>query len=178
MFQYTKEILLRHGYAGFHFGLLAEKLNITREALYKYFKNKDDLITEFMVAEMEIFLTALQKINEFPTFTEGLDYLLSTISQYNKIHQILNLAFNIQNHTNERVGNNLKKLNQYHMAMYKKLNAFIQLGKDDHVLKQNIPNDIILGFIFHTVSIPNHQNISESEWLKAIKELICHGIYK
>ena len=46
--------------------MLAEKLNITRAALYKYFNNKDELITEYMAFEMERFLQDLEKSVNIP----------------------------------------------------------------------------------------------------------------
>ncbi len=52
----TRSFFIHHGYDGFHFGLLAERLGVTRSALYKYYRNKDELITEFMLYEMERFL--------------------------------------------------------------------------------------------------------------------------
>lgn len=79
MYQATNQLLLQYGYNGFHFGLLAEQLNVTRAALYKYFDNKDELITEYMVEEMERFLLDLQKMKEYPLFKDQLDYLLGVI---------------------------------------------------------------------------------------------------
>lgn len=177
MFDHTKELLLQHGYAGFHFGLLAKRLKVSRVALYKYFQNKDELITEFMVVEMEGFMKELKKISSFPSFTSQLDYLIEVISRYNKIHQILSLVFRIQDKTNENVEKNLELLHQYHLHMYRELDEFIEAGKKNNFLKQTIPNQVLLGFIFQAISIPNHGNISDEDWITSIKELIYHGIF-
>src|SRR6476620_4384580 len=98
----TKELLLQHGYAGFHFGLLAEKLKITRGALYKYFDNKDELITEFMDYEMEQFMLDLEKLKKHPHFEDQLNLLLDIIFKNSKIHQILSIIYQIPK-TNHKI---------------------------------------------------------------------------
>jgi len=70
LYQATNRLLLQYGYAGFHFGLLAEQLNVSRAALYKYFNNKDELITEYMAYEMEQFMQDLEKVNKYHSFEE------------------------------------------------------------------------------------------------------------
>ena len=39
------------------------------------------------------------------------------------------------------------------MFIYK---TFINLGKKDGKLKEDLPDGLILGFIFQTIAIPNH----------------------
>lgn len=46
LYETTKYMLLENGYEGFTFSKLAEKLNVSRGAIYKYFNNKDELITD------------------------------------------------------------------------------------------------------------------------------------
>ncbi len=177
LYKFTHHLLLQHGYAGFHFGLLAEKLNITRAALYKYFDNKDELITEYMAFEMERFLKDLEKIGEYPRFEDQLDFLLKVILKYSNIHQILSLAFQIPKSKHEKVNQTLQQLEHQHEKMYALLNGFIQLGKKEKILKPELPDHLLLGFIFNTVNIPNRSQLPEEAWANLIKEFLCYGMF-
>src|SRR5690554_3047573 len=172
----TKELLLQHGYAGFHFGLLAEKLNVTRGALYKYFDNKDELITEFMDHEMEQFMLDLEKIKMRTNFEEQLDYLLDVIFKNSKIHQILSIIYQIPKSSHKNVNKTLKRLDEQHHKMYGFLNDFIQLGRKENCLKSEFPDHLILGFIFQTVNIPNHSQLPEEEWRNLVKQFLYYGM--
>lgn len=172
----TKELLLLHGYAGFHFGLLAEKLNVTRGALYKYFDNKDELITEFMDHEMEQFMLDLEKIKMRTNFEEQLDYLLDVIFKNSKIHQILSIIYQIPKSSHKNVNKTLKRLDEQHHKMYGFLNDFIQLGRKENCLKSEFPDHLILGFIFQTVNIPNHSQLPEEEWRNLVKQFLYYGM--
>lgn len=176
-YQAIKELLLQHGYAGFHFGLLAEKLKITRAALYKYFDNKDQLITDYMYFEMEQFMEDLEKITEYPSFEEQLDYLLRVIFNYSEIHQILSMIYQIPTSNHAKVNETLQRLESLHEKMYSYLNDFIELGKKDKLVKSEFPNHLILGFIFQAVNIPNHAKLPEQEWMNLVKAFLCHGMF-
>lgn len=64
LFVAVKHILLAQGYEGFTFSLLADRLEVSRGAIYKYYENKESLITQFMVYEMDQFIHELEKINQ------------------------------------------------------------------------------------------------------------------
>lgn len=177
LYKATHQLLLQHGYAGFHFGLLAEQLNITRAALYKYFDNKDELITEYMAFEMERFLQDLEKLENYPGFEDQLDYLLKVILNYSKIHQIISMYFQIPRSNHAKVDQTLQKLDCQHEKMYALLNDFIQLGKKERILKPELPNHLLLGFIFNAVNIPNRSQLPEEEWKNLIKEFLCYGMF-
>ena len=62
IFRATNTLLLKHGYEGFSISLIAEELNISRAALYKYYNNKEDLILDYMLFEMHEILISLKEI--------------------------------------------------------------------------------------------------------------------
>jgi len=177
LYKATNHLLLQYGYAGFHFGLLAKKLDISRAALYKYFDNKDELITEYMEFEMQRFMQELEKIKKFPNFEDQLDYLLGVIFKYSKIHQILSMVFQIPKSDHPKVNETLEQLEYKHGKMYTYLNDFIQLGKSEKLLKHEFPNHLILGFIFQTVNIPNHSKLPEQEWKNLMIQFLRHGMF-
>ena len=43
-------------------------------------------------------------------------------------------------------------------------------------LKPHLADGLILGFIFQTVSIPNHFGIPQQEWISSIKEVLRDGL--
>lgn len=172
----TRSLLIHHGYDGFHFGLLAERLGVTRSALYKYYRNKDELITEFMLYEMERFLRELKQIDQYETFEGQLDYLLELIFKYRKIHQILLTIFRIPPSTHEKVQENINILEEKHLDMYSHLKRFIHLGRKEKKLKPHFPDEMILGFIFQTVNIPKQPDLSSEKWRDMLKEFLLRGM--
>lgn len=177
LFQATKDLLLQNGYAGFHFGLLAERLNVTRTALYKYFMNKDELITEFMELEMDQFMMELKKIEEYADFQDQLSYLLDIIYKNSKLHQTFSLAYQIPTSSHHKVNKALERLEKQHKKMYFYLNEFAELGKRKKILKKEFPNHFILGSIFQMVNVPNHGNLPAEEWKRLMTDFICHGMF-
>ena len=66
----THKLLLSVGYDKFSFGLLASTLNVSRAAIYKYYANKEELIYDYMVSEMEKMVGDLDKmdwISDYPS---------------------------------------------------------------------------------------------------------------
>ncbi|PAV30455.1 TetR family transcriptional regulator [Virgibacillus profundi] len=171
----TRDILLSHGYEGFTFGKVAERLNLSRGTIYKYYENKEELISDYMVYEMEKFLIELKKIDEYHGFRAQFEYLLEIILEDSEIHQIRSIAFQIPS-TNNKVKGNIEQIKDLHQDMYKYLQNFVDLGRKENLLKRTIPDSLVLGFIFQTVDIPNHFNVPLAKWNASIKEMISHGM--
>ncbi|WP_066070960.1 TetR/AcrR family transcriptional regulator [Neobacillus soli] len=177
LFQATKQLLLLQGYEGFTFSLLADDLNVSRGALYKYFDNKEELITDYMLYEMDRFLIELKQIESHRSFEAQFDYLLSLILSNTDIQKLINIGKQIQVGSNQKVKENKHKLEKLHIDMYHYLQNFITLGKEEQRLKSHIPDSLFLGYIFQSVAIPNHFGISPSVWVSSIKEIIRHGMF-
>jgi AcrR family transcriptional regulator len=176
LYETTKDTLLHYGYEGFTFGKAAARLKVSRGTIYKYFDNKEELITAYMLYEMEKFLVALKEIKEYQGFQAQFDFLLDIILQDNETHQVRGMVFNIPA-INDNVKANLEQLKELHQDMYRYLQDFVNLGREEQVLKQTIPDSLILAFIFQTVDIPNHFHVPEEEWKTSIKETISHGMF-
>lgn len=177
LFQATKDTLVESGYIGFTFSVLAKRLNAARPTIYKYYENKDELITDYMVDEMNLFLVRLQKINGYERFEEQFDYLIYAIFEDTKIHEIIRLAIQMPKEGTEKVTANRIQLEKLHQDMYMYLQKFVQTGKAEGYLKASIPDGLVLGFIFQTVEIPNHLQVPRSDWVASIKEIIRHGMF-
>lgn len=176
LYKQTKQVLLRYGYEGFTFGILAISLDVSRGALYKYFNNKDVLITNYMIHETTQFVERLKEIDTIEDFDEQLDYLLHIILKDTDIHQIRQIAMKLPKTNHKEVEANKTKISRLHQDMYQSLQGFIVKGKSQQKLKQTLPDDLIIGMLFSTIDLPNHHNIPYDEWIMHIKEMICHGI--
>jgi AcrR family transcriptional regulator len=177
LFRAVKQLLLQHGYAGFTFSLLADELSVSRGALYKYYRNKEELITEFMLYEMKQLLDDLRGIERFEHFDEQFGFLLETILQNLELHQLIMEGQQIPVNLNGKVKENKAELEKLHLRMYADLNALIERGKAAGRLKSHLPNGLILGFIFQSIAIPNHFGVEPSEWNRSIKDVICDGMF-
>lgn len=177
LYETTKYMLLENGYEGFTFSKLAEKLNVSRGAIYKYFNNKDELITEFMIYEMNGFLKELGKINGYDSFDDQLNYLFTLIFKNAYIHQMINISKHLLNKKNKKIAENERELARLHLKMYRLLEDFIQQGKSEGKLKSHLPDSLILGYIFQSINIPNHFHIPEEEWYHSLKDMIKYGIF-
>jgi TetR/AcrR family transcriptional regulator, repressor of fatR-cypB operon len=176
LFQTTTELLLQYGYEGFTFSILAAQLEVSRGTIYKYYENKEELITDFMVHEMNLFLEELKNIHSIEGFEKQFDFLIDLIFKNASIPHLIEIGKHIPSNLNQKVRDNQAKLEQQRFAMYHNLQAFIELGRREGKLKHNLPDSLILGFIFQTIVIPNHFSIPRSEWINSIKEIICHGM--
>lgn len=177
LFQQTKSILLEVGYEGFTFSLLAEQLDVSRGTIYKYYENKDELITDFMLYEINLYLTDLKGIEKYNDFGEQFNFLLDLILRNPSIQQLIEIGLRVPSDSNEKVAINMKQLKASHMRMYQFLQDFVYLGKKEGILKPQIPDALILGYIFQSVAIPNHFGVPHQLWIQSIKEVIRDGMF-
>lgn len=177
LFTATKQALLDHGFDGFNFALLSECLQISRGTLYKYYVNKEELVTDFMIYEMNKFLSELKRIQDYKGFESQFDFLFEVIFKDYTIPQLIEMGMRIPIQDNEKVRENKEKLDKLHLDMYQYLQVFIQLGKDEQILKSHLPDGLLLGMIFQTINIPNHFGIPREDWVNSIKEIITNGMF-
>jgi AcrR family transcriptional regulator len=177
LFMATKELLLEHGYEGFTFVLLAERLKVSRSALYKYFDNKEELVMAFMMYEMEQFIKKLRKINEYKNFEAQFDYLLDLMMYHPNINQLIQIGRQVPIN-NRRLQEQNKTLDSMHLNMYRSLLGFVHLGKEEEKLKKHIPDALIVTYILQSFIIPNYSYIPHSQWVQFLKEIIRDGMFR
>ncbi len=177
LFQVVERLLLEHGYDGLNFGLLAEELHVSRGALYKYYENKEDLVLEYMIHKMHKFFDDIKQIKEYKSFQEQFDFLFDVMFQYATIVQLLARAHENPQTKKDQIAKNKKIMDEYHLEIYGHLEDFIELGKQEGVLKKDIPDKVMLAMIFQTVIMPNHFGVPEEEWVGFIKEILSNGMF-
>ncbi|ALC92217.1 TetR family transcriptional regulator [Bacillus sp. FJAT-18017] len=178
LFRETQRLLLEHGYEGFTFSVLAEALNVSRGTLYKYYQNREELITEFMLYEMNQFLFEVKEIDPIEGFLPKLNFLLNLMFKNPKLKQLIEIGQQVPAGIDEKVRQNKAQLEKLHLQMYNSLQSFIEAGRQEGILKPELPDALILGYIFQSVSIPNHFGIPQDEWIAGIRKLICYGMVK
>jgi len=172
----TKELLLQHGYEGYTFTLLANQLDISRAAIYKYYDNKEELLSEYMLYELTNFLNELKKVSKEKTFSNQFHALFEFIFSDMSLYHLRDIGLQIPK-VNKKVAENKKKISKIIVELYTSLQHFIDLGRSEKILREDIPTSLIIGMIFQTVNIPNTEKIPHDDWVKKIKDVICHGIF-
>lgn len=178
LFQMTRRLLLDHGYEGFSFSLLAEHLYVSRGTIYKYFENKEDLVTEYMLYEMNRYLEDLTKIDQYQKFEDQLDFVLDLMFRNHELQQLIEMGQHIPVQNSERAKQNHEKLEALHIEMYQNLQDMVKLGKKQGKVKEELPDSLVLGFVFQSIAIPNHFGVPHDQWVQSIKEIIRHGMFK
>ncbi|MCM3357923.1 TetR/AcrR family transcriptional regulator [Psychrobacillus sp. MER TA 171] len=178
LFKETKELIIHDGYEAFTFSKLASRLGVSRGSLYKYYDNKDELISEFLMYEMARFLSDFDKLNKSSDFQTQFNELIDFIFAHNNIYEILDIIGQIPAPTTKRALNNKSRISEYYISMYQQFEGFIELGRKEGLIKEHLPTAVLLGMIFQIIAIPNHFNIPEGEWVASIKEILSSGMFK
>ena len=177
LYHAVKHLLLKYGYDGFTFTVLASYLDVSRAAIYKYYENKEELLCEYMVYELEKFLNDMKVIGEKKTFQEQFDALFDMIFSDLSLYEIRTMGMQIPI-INNKIKANKQKISEIIINLFASLQQFVELGKKESVFKEELPNNLILGMIFETVNIRNQNNIPLPEWVEMIKDVISHGLFK
>ncbi|RIJ63094.1 TetR/AcrR family transcriptional regulator [Rummeliibacillus sp. POC4] len=175
LFIATKKQILQVGYDGFTISHLAETLEVSRAAIYKQYINKDELLIDFMLYEMDKSVGDLKQVRREGTFEQQLEDLLNRMAHFNELHQILGMVSLIQD-VSEEIIRKKAKLSSMHKDLYEPLLRIVTNGKREKNIDPSIPDSLVLGFIFQTIDIPKQPNLSTEEQLQYIKQLILHGV--
>ncbi|MFJ7825683.1 TetR/AcrR family transcriptional regulator [Psychrobacillus sp. NPDC096623] len=177
LFKATKLLLIGAGYDSFTFSKLASMMEVSRGSIYKYYENKDELISAFLVYEMNRFLQDFNKLDKSGDFKTQLFLIIDFIFSHSEIHQILEIINQIPKKSNNPHLSNQTRLKTYYVEMYKQFQILIEQGKKEKVIKNHLSNAIILGMIFQTIAIPNHFGIPQDQWIGSIKEILSEGMF-
>ncbi|RLQ93649.1 TetR/AcrR family transcriptional regulator [Falsibacillus albus] len=178
LFVSAKKLIIQTGYEGFTIGQLAAELNVSRAAIYKYYRNKDELLLDLMLEEMKNTLSSFSSIPKEMPFLEKIDLLLQKIFQYKDLHLILGIQGLINTKDAPLLEEKQNHLSQMHHELYKPLFHMVQQGKTDGYIDMDLPNELLIGFIFQSISIPNHSGMASEKVLEHTKKMILNGIIK
>ena len=177
LWEHTKELLLQVGYDAFTVSLLAEKMNVSRAVIYKYYPNKEELVIQFMLEMMNQSVAYLTEVDHTQSFRQMFHDVLTRIYQMKDLHQVLGQSVKISN-VSGIVVEKKAILSSMHNDMYKPLIFLITKGKEEGLIETGKDNFLLLSFIFSVINIPNHSEMDEQLFLNEIEQLLLGGMIK
>lgn len=173
----TNDLILEVGYEGFTMSLIANKMDVSRAAIYRLFPTKEELIIEFMLLKMDYTITLFNGIDHSKAFNVQLDDLLQRMLKIKGLHEILGLAIKIAD-VSPIVKEKKEALNSMHTGLYGPLLKVVHQGKEELLIPKDKDDFLILSFIFQMINIPNHRKLDENIFLNEIKSLFLFGVSK
>lgn len=141
------------GYVNLNMDDLAEEVGISKPTLYQHFKGKDDMVAKAMlhsIQQMEIFLDE----QEAPSALQRLEDLLGYMLQQHTNPDGFSVAIMRDG------GYGLKHLTQppqdmaeTQMRVGQKIAALVNQAKAEGSIRTEIPNVVVIGMLFSSVSI-------------------------
>ncbi|MFF5995301.1 TetR/AcrR family transcriptional regulator [Lysinibacillus sp. KU-BSD001] len=178
IFRETERLLLTVGYEGYNISLLAEALNVSRAAIYKYYTNKEELVVDFMLEHIQQMIQQFAAVDHEQAFEHQLDEVLDIILASKDLHRIFSMAHVIEPKGKQEIVDKMEHLSRLHQDMYAPLQAMVNKGKEEGVVDDTIPNALIIAFVFQSIDLPNYMNVPDEVFLPALKKLVKTGIYK
>jgi len=175
IFYETEQLILESGYSGFHFKALSEKLGVARSTIYNYYKNKEELITDYMLNLLE---EVVRNMKQADKENEPLKYLIHLWSRYAHMHQMLQIMPYIDQHATERVDKNIKKMFALFTEMKQKIEQILKKDQDQGEIRTDIHMTTLVGLVMASVQVPVHHYTSQSEWVEEVYQLLAYGLKK
>lgn len=174
----THDLLIKEGYEKFSFSLLAKSLHVSRAAIYKYYTNKDELINDYLICQMEQMMDDFYQIKWDLDYSNQFDQLFELIFKYRETHLISDAIPNKMVLSFEKQKQKEAISAEIHGHFLKHIQQFIQTGKKNGQIKKEIPDSLIVDIIFHSINIPDHSKLNSKERAYFIKMIIKNGIFE
>lgn len=174
----TEVLLLERGYDGFHFKLLAERLNVGRSTIYEYYASKDALIVSYMDIVMRKLFSECEGLASISSPTERLRALLRVLMKYTQIHLIIKTVPQIARDASPSVRKSIELLRQYHDRMFADLQDLVEAAKTADEMRQDVPSPVIADLFFHAILIKNTPGLDYQSWGDLLFDVMLNGVGK
>lgn len=171
----TGELLIEKGYAGFHFKLVSDRLNVSRSTIYEYFSNKDELISSLMAHLMDTMMQEIDGFQQVDSPLEKMRKIFDLFRKYSHIHQILQNAPYVNIEGSPSVQQSLHSLRSQHQTLNRLLTQIVDACKERSLLRSDIPSSLVTTILFTSVQIPSSSTIEEQEWNDLIFTVLLEG---
>lgn len=171
----TEKLLLERGYGGFNFSILAQALGIGRSTLYEYYSAKDELIAEYMKNVMDNFNRELRFISLQQDAKEQLQALINLMLKYSQIHNIIKILPLLENNS-DSVIQMKEQFKREHLDILQHVKDIIEKGKQDLVIRSEIPTDILSMLLFNTINDAGFLPVDPEVWAQWIWDILYKGI--
>ncbi|MGG1659081.1 TetR/AcrR family transcriptional regulator [Brevibacillus sp. NRS-1366] len=175
LYEVTGKILIEKGYAGFHFKLVSDQLNVSRSTIYEYFSNKDELIASLMVHLMDTIMAEYDGLDHGEAPLKRLRMIFDSFMKYAHIHQILLFAPFVNREATATVKKAMTTLRQQHHTLNRMLTDVIDTCKEVGSIRADIPSSLVAGLLFQAIQIPKNRDIPEAEWNNLIFTVMLEG---
>lgn len=172
---YTEKLLLELGYGGFNFSVLSKQLGVGRSTIYEYYASKDELIVDYMQELMENYINELSAIVAINDAETQLIRLIELMVKYAHIHNILKIIPLLQSEA-DIVQQMKDDFITDHIRIIKDIQSIIENGKEKHIIRKEIPTDILVNLLFNTINKPSSLKIDNRSWAKWIWEILYTGM--
>lgn len=176
LFIATEELLLSYGYHSFQFKTLSERLEVGRSTLYDYYRNKEELISDYMVYVMDKIIAECGEVTIDAGPEVQLKRLITLFMKYSQLHEILQVLPLLQTTESELVRQNIQKLEASHGTIKGFMMQIITKAQRENVLRTDIQPMVIAGIVYNCVNIPNMMNIELNTWATIVYDAIVNGI--
>ncbi|TXK46785.1 TetR/AcrR family transcriptional regulator [Lactococcus sp. dk322] len=174
IFKESKYQLLKYGYDYFNFTSLSSALSVTRAALYKYYKSKDELIIDLMNEEMANFLKDFKHIFESKINDKVLKEILIKMAHFSDIHRLLESTFRIDYDNQYRYKDKFESLQNYHLLLNTYLNDIVDTCKSLGFFSKELDNNFIIKFITNSVNILDEN--SDEKNITLLENVLLNGL--
>lgn len=176
LYEATAQLMLEIGYDRFSFQLLADKLHVTRTALYKYYKNKDDLLNAYLNNSLKEVLERLDNMDWSMDYKDKLQLLMDIVFDYADTHKISSMVPNQMWTKENEMDSSIQQSKAFHIQFFSFIQQLIEEGQHKGVLKKDIPPEIIIETIFHSINLPNRAGLPLDKRAFYIKRMLFEGI--
>lgn len=171
----ARELFTKRGIADVKISEIAAKANVSQVSIYNYFGDKNSLAKEALVSYLDKVINEYEVILEKDIpFLEKLKIIMD--KKYNAITEVSRSHFSEEAWKDKVLQQVYKEAaTTKSVSIYTK---FIELGKKEGAIDNNIPNDAILSFLFSSVSIMQQTDYLKTspEYKIGILKLFLYGI--
>lgn len=177
LLDHTKQLLLEHGYEGFHLKSLSKRLTGARSTIYQYYANKEEIVAACMRRAMEEILQQASTVNEEDCMN-ALRQLLTIYLKEHGFHRLLGFAHKIDTSKSAAAAKDLAFVEEGHRTLQRQLERLFARALQEGRLKQDIPLPVMIGVFFNLINTPNFANLPLPQWSEMLYRLFLEGAGK
>ncbi len=176
----TESLLREKGYDGFSFSALALRIGVGRSTLYDHFSSKEELIVACMTDVMEKMMVECEQLSQCEDACSQIKGMVRTFHTYSQIHQLVQSmpALKKASARSERIAEALEQLAKDHHRLMELLTNAFEKAKEQGSVRQDAPTSLLASMVFHSILLPNVENLSEERWSELIFDLLYQGIQR
>lgn len=178
LYHQTHLLLMKVGYDQFTFSLLADELSVSRAAIYKYYSNKDVLISDYLTFEMKKLLEEFDQMEWSSDREEHFNQLFELIFNYSDVHQLSNVFTQKMKMKNEKIQFKENISKELHERFFGHIQSFILSCQETGFIKKELPANLLINMIFHSVIINTSSDLTQKERAGYIREILAHGMFQ